>query len=306
MITNVIANDFPYPAKTGGVWKLAVSVAKLPTSIQDVSNDFCYCGFDCNYEELALADVADASSYKNDSSSFLFRKVNSADTISFTLRKNGVQVAVLNDNTFGTLYTSFAQQPLYSGFAINWRAVLATFGAGKYNFIATLNILGTIYTSESRQFRLLPFSDEVADSTVRIESFQNGNIIDSEFDFAGLNWYSSYRIGGFFGEKTPVLEVDNYVNQEYKKVQIADRLRVEYTLYTRLLPSEISNAIAYNQMLANRILVTDYNVLNHEIYRQIEVRPISFSETTFIQQNRNVRFAIKLEPISDGLRKRNF
>lgn len=302
MITIQLPNTTPH-SRTRIAQRLEAQTADLSALPSEQSNDFCYCRLECEYTELAFAE-AGGDEYKNDKSSFLFQKMVGADSIVFELYKAGALVATLNDDTLGIYYASFPAQALYTGFVIDWGLVADAHGFGVYQFKAQQTILGDASTFESRVFRLMPYADDLADGTVKIESYQNGNIIGSPFDYTDLNWYSSYRVAGRFGGKSPVIEVDNYVKSDFTKAQIQDRIRTEYTLQTRLLPSVVANAVAYDQVLANSILITDYNVLSHELYRQIQVRPISIDAKEY-EQNRRMSFEIKLEAVSD-LRKRNF
>ncbi len=291
-------------ASTGMAVKRSGAVV-VPFIAQIPQNNFCYCKLECEYKELVFTDGG-VDSWKNDKSSFIFQKLVPADTIAFELWKAGQKVADIVNSDYGQYYdfAAFASQPNYKAVILDWTLIWGAFGFGEYQFKAVQNITGAVSTFESRLFRLLPYADDLADGTVKIESYQNGNIIGSPFDFTGLNWYSSYRIAGKFSAKTPVLEVDNYVTSDYQKTQIQDKIRTEYTLQTKLLPSVVGNPLIYDQTLANTILITDYNVLNYQIYRQLPVRTVGVDATEY-GQSRGMSFAVKFEEVTD-VRKRNF
>jgi len=282
-----------------------VGAKVIPFIAQIPQNDFCYCNLECEYEEIAFTDGGE-NEWKNDKSSFIFQKYASADAIAFELWKNGAKIADIDSSNYGQYFDfgAISVQPDYKGVVLDWSLIWASHGFGLYQFKAVQSILGNASTFESRKFRLLPYSDELADGSVKIESYQNGNIIGSQFDFTSLNWYSSYRVAGKFSQKTPVLEVDNYVNSDYRKEQIQDRIRTEYTLQTKLLPSVVANALNYDQLLANQIFVTDYSVMNFEVYRRLQLRPLGVEATEY-EGNRRMSFAVKFEEVTD-LRKRNF
>jgi len=58
-------------------------------------------------------------------------------------------------------------------------------------------------------------------------------------------------------------------------------------------------------VLSNEFTVTDYNILNEQILREIDVYPESI-EKTRIQDNRNSNYIIKFTSKDDNIIKRNF
>ena len=197
-IIEILPNSAPFTNYFGMATKV---LGSRPISIPEASqtNEFCICDLlPCAYEELIFVH-SDNSWFKNDKNEFLFKRIIDTDTIALELWLNDFKIEDLGNNDFGTLYDGFAsgtvEQQLYYGFLIDWNLVYDTHGVGKYQVKAALNIIGVDSTFESRTFNMMVYSDEAAHSTVRIESTQNGNIIGSQFDFTGLNWYQSLRIG---------------------------------------------------------------------------------------------------------------
>lgn len=306
MITTELPNTSPITAGPGLAVKLAGSL--LPNIPIEATNDFCYCG-ECEYKELVFASNS-SDWWKNDKSAFLFTKLIAADTITIKLQKNGVDVATISDDTLGTYYSTFTAQPLYVGWVADWKAIYTAHGVGEYQVIAEKVILGDAvnYNFESQIFTLKVYSDLLADGTVRVETYQKGNIRSSVFDYTDLlpnGWYQSYRLRGIFGYKTPKFETDNYISNDYQRVQIQDKIVNEYTLETELLPSNISNALIYDNLLSNEFLITDYNQFNEEIYRRISLYPISVNKD-FFGNNRRTKFAIKFVDKFDSVIKSNY
>ncbi|MBV6646366.1 MAG: sigma-54-dependent Fis family transcriptional regulator [Cyclobacteriaceae bacterium] len=154
---------------------------------------FCPCDFRCDFEEKVFADD-DNDGIKNDFSDFLFKKTTASDTILIELIKNDIVVVQISDDTYGLYYDGFAAQPLYVGWQADWTAVFQTFSGGRYQVRVTTTILGEESVFLSRYFRLNTFDILSADKTVKIESFQSGNLENSEFDFTDLidgGWRSS-------------------------------------------------------------------------------------------------------------------
>ena len=268
---------------------------------------FCPCDVEtCEYRNKVFADVNDADEYKNDKSSFLLRKYVPADSILITLEKNGVQVATINDNTLGEYFNGFTAQPDYIGFIANWRLILTAYGSGIYQFVFDKTILGSNSIDKSIKYHLLPFSNENADKTTRLEWAQNGSIRNSIFDFTGLNWYQQIRFSGIFWNETPTLEVDNYVNQDYTIEQIQDKLNFEYSMDIDFIPKEIGDPIINDSILANEILITDYNLNNYKQYIKFNVQPTAIETAEEFQGYNRKKFIIKFTKKLDNHIKTNY
>lgn len=307
MITTHLPNPSPQSFTQGGCVALVADVVELQKA--PPANDYCYCAVECEYIEHVFADLADSSKYKNDSSSFLFDRVTSTGNIGFELWKGGVKITNIVDSSYGTLYDGFAVKPLYKGIVLNWRSIAQGLGFGSYQFKAVVNVVGLFYTFESRMFRLLPYSDESADKTVKIVSYQNGNIVGSSIDYTGLlqgGWVSAYRVPGLFGLKEYELEVDEYQDSRYTQKQIRDQINRLYTLETRLLPSSVSNWLMEDASLSNYLEITDYNVFNTEIFRDVQVRLQAIEEAQSYLQKRRSKYILKFEDYTPNLIKRNF
>lgn len=307
MITTYLPNNIPRQAGKGGIGLLFADPIIAPSELP--TNDICYCAYQCPYIELAFADLSDNSEYKNDTSSFLFDRVTGAGIVNFELYKDGAKVADLNDNTLGTLYDSFEEKIFYKGFKVEWSKVAQLFGFGEYQFKANQTILGVNAVFESRYFRLLPYSDFAADNTVKIVGVQNGNIVSSPLDYTNLldsGWKEAYRIKGIFGFKEHELIKDTYEDSFYNQRQIRDEVKRTYTLETRLLPSAIANWLSESASLANYLEVTDYNINNTEIFRDVKVKADSFESIETYLNKRSLRYTIKLTDFKQDLIKRNF
>lgn len=306
MITLQLTDSAPQPFGSGLATKKKGD--SLPNISSKKSNDVCYCEFECYYRGNVFAEVG-GEGYKNDKSQFLFRRFVPSDTVAIELWKNGEKIADLNDNTYGTFFNGFpsgtAEQQLYVGFLLEWEEVFNAFGGGEYQIKAELSIIGVASTFESEFYRLMGYSDKAADGTVRIETIQNGNIMSSIFDFTGLNWYQSVRVRGRFYEDGEDFEKIVYQTQEYRQEQVQDKIIENWTLEADFLPRSVSEFLTKNAVLSNEFTVTDYNILNEQILREIDVYPESI-EKNRIQDNRNSNYIIKFTSKEDNIIKRNF
>lgn len=280
----------------------------LPSVDPDNVSEICICDFiKCTYEERVFASD-ESDWWKNDKNDFLFRRIIAADTVAMSIYKNGVKLDDLTDDTYGTYYDSFNgsdEQQLYKGYLIDWQKVKNVSGVGSYQIKADLNIMGVETTFESRKFELAIYSDRAAHETVRIESYQNGSLFGSNFDFTGLNWYSSVRIPGVFGNPTPEYETDRYVTDNNEKKQIKDTMSRNWTLSTKKIPWEVAEKLVYNQMLANQILITDYSIYAESLWRRIDVKLSEIDKRDFYG-NPNKMYNFTLVDTKNIYEKRNF
>ena len=272
MITKILPNSNPYPSRSG-INQRVHSSSAVPFKV-NTTNDICYCAIDCDYVETVFAESG-GESYKNDFSSFLFRKSVPTDTISFELWKDGSKASDLIDNTYGAFYSSFASQPLQTGFVVSWKKVFSLLGPGLYQVRTNTTILGSFNIIESRLFRLYPYNDELADKTVKIIGYQNANIKQSPFNFQDLiegGWAFYIRVSGDFEKVAPEEVEDRYLDSEDNRLQRQDQLISQYQLIVKQAPASIINLFLDGSIsLAERILVTDYNIMNMEIFRDVEL-----------------------------------
>jgi len=309
MIITQLPNTNPYSYGSGNAVKvLGPALPEIPT---DEINDVCICDYiQCQYIEKVFASQAPNNEYyKNDKNDFLFKRFVASDTVAIELYKDDVKIEDLNTNAFGTYFNGFAsgnaEQQLYVGYLLDWELVQATHGNGYYQVKAQLNIIGVASTYESRLFNLLQYGDVEANNTVRIESYQNGNIFGSQFDFTGLNWYSSLRITGRFGNPSPVLEVENYINTNHEKRQITAKNSREWTLITGLINYEVATKLLYNKLLGNKVLITDYLIKAESIFRRVDVMVTEIDKPE-IKGTPDRSYTMKFVDRQDKFRKRNF
>lgn len=283
---------------------------KPPTTpAQVVEGDFCACDFRCQFNELVFADNSpDATGITNDYTDFLFRKVSPSDTITYKLYRYGVEVAEIVDDTYGTFYDGFTTQPLYIGWLADWTLIFNAFGGGQYQVKVTTNILSVETTFESRYFRLYLWDAELANRTVKIESYQNGNIESSEFDYTDLidgGWYSSIRLRGIFGQMNATIERDIYQDSSYRTIQNRDNVIREYTLQCEIIPETIYDRIATSDMLGNEIYITSYDLLQEQKYQKFPVVPESYNDAIY-NNNGGLNFSITMGDRQKNIIKRNF
>lgn len=294
------------PMNFGG-FACGTSSALVVIPKEPVEIDFCACDFACDYIELALYTTGAGKTERNsDKTSILFNL--SSNTSSFLIKlinKNTGVETVLNDDTYGTFYdTGDLSQELKAGYIIDWELVGTLLGNGTYFISITLTDFGNPITSESHLYKCAPYSDKLADGTVKIVTTNEG-IIEGGEDYDGITWSRAVRFDGFFGSPSFSLETSDYEDNDRNWNQNQDRINITYNLSTDLLPSGVSNQLILNDILANRILIYDYNLLNTELFDGLEVRPESIEEPEYFEYNPNGAYSFVFKPVGNKPVKRN-
>jgi hypothetical protein len=238
---------------------------------------------ECQKALPAFADLDDDSDYKNDylgiflDFKFLFQSYK------FELLDEECNfVADLVGDTYGIEYLSgdFQNSTRYRGYKLEWRKVLALHGPGVYKIrVTTVSNIPFIGTKDkcSCNFELMPFTDEDADNTVKVEFVQDSIYLNNQNDFRGDNWKSMFRVFGYFGNPKPQFERSSYLNTNRQITDIQDKAFNEYTLETEHVPHCISELLIPTQenkslaSISDEVFITDYNLTNHFSYKKLPV-----------------------------------
>jgi hypothetical protein len=227
----------------------------------------------CCIKESVLADYS-GTIWKNDVKGFMFQVAAPTDTLVMYLQKDTVDVATLNDNTYGTYYaiggiTYYTDQSLLTGYILEWSKVLALNGIGNYRIKIVYTTFSGSTTTYSNNFKLRVYSFENASGTVRIDSYMNGYLMRNRMNYKGLNFPNMIRVRGWFGNSEEKIETTNdiyanYINEKRLVVQRKVQQTDIFNLELHPLPKCIANDIRYYHFLANDIYITDYNILNYD------------------------------------------
>ena len=258
-----------------------------------------------------FGDLTSDDLQNNDFTSFLDYKFPGSNVKFELLDENCDFLAELNNTDYGTPY--FIQVtptfPIYyKGYKLEWKKVLNLHGSGTYKIkkTTTSNIIPALFepiVECSCLYELSQYSDSFADETVRIETIQNGYTISPGLNYTGLNWAEQIRIPGFFGNKQRRLEQDNYLDKNRRTTQIQDSLIHEFTLEPYFWPQCLRDQID-SILLANEILISDYNLLNTDDLKNISVIPTSI-DTEYFGKSNKAADEIKFEERQKNRVKRN-
>jgi hypothetical protein len=267
--------------------------------------DYCLCDLgikECNYKELAFFGGADE--FENDYTSFFVNIVDATDVVRFVLinLKDNTELELTNANQ--SQYGVYSEDENHKGVKVNFDDLINNYDTNlrEVKFKIQQTVFGTLVTTESHEFVLTQYNPERANGTVRVETINNGRI-ESGNDYGDLNWQRSVRIRGFFGRETPTIVTDNYQDGERTLRQIQDKIETEYTLETELIPSNIFKGLIYNDMLANSVKISDYNLTNVN-YKGLNVQPVAVSSQYF-EKNANGNYEITFTDRVQNHVKRN-
>ena len=262
-----------------------------------------------------FGDLNSDSLQNNDFTSFLAYQ-RPGTSVSFKLLDENCDfLANLFDSTYGTYYPinyfgsgfTFFQND-YVGYKLDWKKVLQSFGSAGYKIQKRTisNFVPAAFEPIeecSCFFDLSQYTDERANETVRIETTQNGYIIGQGLDYTNTNWKEQIRIPGFFGNKQRRIEQDNYLDRNRNTTQIQDSIVHEFTLEPYFWPHCLRDEID-SILLANEILISDYNSANTDNLKNISVIPTSI-DTEYFGKSTKAADEIKFEERLKNRVKRN-
>jgi hypothetical protein len=291
MILTNTANTLPM-AFSGDFEASSMNVIFYPS---ENATDFCRSSLDCNVLELAFHSD-DGAYHKNDKSSFLFQRLLPTDTAIFYILKDGVRQTAINNSNFGDFY-NFGDLPNGNmiGVFIDWRLVFLTYGNGKFQIEIEFSRLGVNDKIISTNYWVRPYTAEAANGTVRIESVNNGNIING-IDFSGTNWSQWFRISGKLFDQKPQYESEYSKGSNWSENIVQKELFKEYTLDTELLHKDMLNNIQEFSLMGDSLILNDYNKYNADVYRKLAVELVDISRSEYdvnINASLNIKFRDK-------------
>jgi hypothetical protein len=222
---------------------------------------------ECPYESLVLADTESTDRFKNDVSVFFKQAIGQLGTVTFYLVDENGNEYEINDGTYGVFWAlgNFTYEPLLSAVQIHWRNVLILLGEGCYRIKTSLSrLVGEDLVTYSCCYKLLQYSCDKAEKTVRITSVQNGNFKDLGINFKGINLTGDIRFDATFGREQ--IEVNNtmYVGVNDIKTLNAQDQRSTFTLTSKLVPHIcITHPLFKYHLRGTELFVTVYDRYNH-------------------------------------------
>ena len=300
MIVEILNNTTP-DTYDGVIGTIDISVIKPPAEFRDCPaiNDLCY-------EELAFYKSA-GETWENDSATVLIELFLVADDNTFKLFKGDVLKATITDNTLGTFIPigGYPTQLFKTSFKADWLLIQAAFGAGVYHIESDQTILNQNNQISTHNYRVTEFTESKARDTVVIKTIQNG-IIEGGIDYTGMEFEQQIRIVGDISGAERTLEVDRYLSQNLTLEQIQEKVIKNYTIKTRLLPTNIASPLLDDKVMANSIKITNYGFFEFDCHLDLEVVLEEFTESLYFSKTKDGSFELNFTARIQDLRKRNF
>jgi len=309
-VKRFISNTDPM-TDTGALTKKTVGLVPRREDdpiLGNVRETFNINDYDCCYEELAFADPNDPQSgYKNDKTALLFYLSLPTDTVTIKLFKDCQEIATLNNNTYGTFFGfSYWGDHTRVGFLVDWLLVYNAFGSGLYHMEADRIIINQNSQVKTHTYRLDLFDEYKADGTVKMRTITKG-YIEGGVNYTGNNvqWVQEIRMNGYFGNSKPILETDNYQTTNRTVTQIKDQIVTDYTLTLEPIQINIFKPLIYDKLLANEILISDYNLFNPEKFDSKAVVPTELIDAPEYFSTAYKSFTIQFRDRIQNIIKRN-
>lgn len=291
--------------------------------------DFCSCVRQCIPDLDVFTDQVGTDFYKNDFSSFFIKTFNQPPfaTGSTTSAKiinidSGVETNLIN-GTHGTL----TEGVFFYWFKLDWYKIWNTLGYGRYRVelkTTSSTSLQVVYELTSPIYHLKPFSEKLANRTVRLEIQQSGNLHHAQ-DYSNLKtqtiggqtviYEQQIRLPGALKFSSMDSENDHLVLNDPNRssYQIKDQIRPTYDLELYLVSSKQVVKVLFEDLFSNPVSVTDYNVYNFvadprdpsaEQYRSL---PLIRESNEFEASRRNKRksFTFNMRYFNDNIFKTN-
>jgi hypothetical protein len=212
----------------------------------------------------------------------------------------------LNDATYGDFVDFGGNQSDLSYYVVDWRKVLPLLGVGAYQIKKELTIAGVTVDIFSNTFNLQEFSIDVADKTVRFDSYMNGKLINIDTDFSNSGYKTSLRVPGFFGRADYSYEEDTISQRNYRFNQNTMNRSTEYQYQAELLPECITSELWDFLLFGDEIQISDYNKNNHSYkYDRISVKLEDNGGTEFSSLTRNANINLTFSNRIENNRKTN-
>lgn len=286
------------------------TVSSINKLIQDASTcrSFSEC-FDsrlpvfANLNSPTDALTNDFSSFMLQYDSLIIRTVTLIDTDS------GIEYPV-TDSTYGKLF-SFGEVGFGRlGLRIDWYNVANLIGFGNFNVKIEIANFTTaiVYYTEIHKYRLMPFTCDNADDTVRITSFKNGYIENGNDyrNFTTGDWVDQVRFYGKLSNGGHNTEIDNLLTSNRDLHQIQTQIIDKFVLRLDNIVSADAMSFIKDDILANRMYIDDYNQSNITDYKGKYISLVDVEDPTQHQINGTYTYSFNLVEFNQSTLKRNF
>lgn len=243
----------------------------------ETDSDFCTCQVQCIPALKFLTDEIGDDEYNNDWFTMYQNSISGGSHELFIVVND--QEIQVTDNTYGQEY----EGANFYGYRFDAYNIWDEHGYGDYYFImrkydASANL---VETETSATFKLQKFTKQTANGTVAIETRKNGSLRHGKkYHDLSMNvgknlqyWTQRVRLPGRLKWAGAPVELSGVVmnNITQTRQQVFDTMTLEYDLEIHLVSGEQILPVIFDDMFANIVYVTDYNVFNFESYKKLRL-----------------------------------
>lgn len=279
----------------------------------EVDTDFVTCTTQCIPSLKLFTDEIGTDEYKNDWFT-LYQNTVTGGTHTLAIVVNEVEIAI-TDDTYGQEY---AGNNFY-GYRFDAFDIWTEHGYGNYQAVmrAYDSNNNLIKETWSVCMTLQKFTDKTANGTVVIETQKKGILrhgnkyYDLSMPGAVRNlpyWQQRVRLPGKLKRVELPVELMGVVKNDLAqtRLQSFDTMSEAYDLSINLVSSEQIVPVIFDDLFANVVMVTDYNVYNFESYRKVRLVRESISLQPRVVKRKSFTFRMvneekKFEKFNDSL-----
>lgn len=281
---------------------LRTLIPVVDTTGNGQDSDFCTCIKQCIPDLKFLTDEIGEDEYKNDWFR-LYQNSVSGGSHTVSIIVDGQEILV-TDDTYGQNFNGSA----FYGYMFKAYNIWNEHGYGRYKFILrNYDSSGNlVQTDTSPWFVLKYYTDREANGTVRIETIKRGSLRHGKkyYDLRMTGgartlpyWKQQIRLPGKLkwvdNPTESIGVVENNLSQT--RQQVFDTMDTEYDLEIYLVSADQSKSVIFDDLFANVVYVSDYNVYNWETYRNLRLRRISTSFQGRVRKRKSFTFRMTNE-----------
>jgi hypothetical protein len=272
------------------------AIAVIDNEIE-VDSDFSTCTVQCIPNLKFFTDEVGTDWYKNDWFSMYQNKItNGTITLHIIIDNEEIEVT---DSTYGSEYDGDE----FYGYQFNAYNIWQEHGYIDFRCVMrTYDVFDNLVKEEYTScMKLQKFSEQMANGTVVIETRKNGslrngkkyyNLTITGSSFYLNSWRQRIRLPGKLKRSGFPVELSGVALNDslQSRQQIFDTMGEEYDLTINLVSSEQILPVIFDDMFANMVMVTDYNVYNFEAYRRVRLLRESISLSPRSVKRKSITF----------------
>lgn len=287
--------------------RILIPTQELRITDSDSCQSFSQC-YDCSLPMFANLS-APTDNAQNDKYTFIYNILSTESIVAKIIDSDNTEY-IVSSNDYGFLYAVGTQKANVWVWEMDALKIATEIGFDKYTIeIEIENTSSEVIVSlESFCFKIMPFTCEGANGTIRLDIWQSG-YIENGFDYTDMLFggiLQQIRLYGSFKLKGHTVENDNVQLSNKNLQQVQTKIIDNYVLQLTGLNSTKTTKVIKDFMLGNDIIISDYNVRNIDLFRNKVVILDSIDEPIRSEINGTYIYNINLTEKRQNTIKRNF